>query len=591
MKKSNKYYKSFLYIIQKKLSVEDNKVLKDYAVQGCYLYIIVDGLDKNRFLFISPKHYEEGAKIYPETFRLRKVSGKKDAILLKKYQGTFEKEFFDVVEEQGDISIFLNEFIDSKNAQGKIFQKYKTHTKKIAIDYPDWYIDVIRNSKTKSYRKKFERDILCGNSYSPDIYEHFVSTLFIFKNRNYQRLNDHFIMLDEGKTGKSSLISFLSEKADNISVAGLYGSSDGKAGRFRGGLVTLTDKTIILDEINELVESKQKGEKILSLLNTILENGEYNYVKQFSAKIESSNQFGFMGNVSETFNFPIFLEGVAGNTLTIGRRIGVLTYSNDLGGFQKGANRLPKPTPYCRAIQMYLSNMFNYIIYDTKYLSKLFTHKSFIKYSKYYKQKLYVIRNNLEEEITRAFITSHAESIDRLLTRALKLFIYENMNKFISQEWDTYTNHLPFQVYERVHDLIEKNLIAFENIKEHIENSPNVSRKEEYNKLSYENLNSKAYKKVIELYHLNKDAITNRGLKYSDLEGDKKEIKFIMSDYKLGKNNPVRINELLLKYGCKIILKNNEVLFMFLNKSLFESKTQGLFENILEEVNLDEDLN
>lgn len=577
MNKKGNYYKSFNYIIEKKLTVEDNTILKDYAKQQCYFYIIFDVIDKNRFLYISSKHIEEKTIIYPETFNLYDISSKKDSILLKKYKTSFSEVYFNIVNEgKHDISIITTNLVDSKKGD-KIFRKYKTHTKKIAIDNPNYFIEVIKSCNTTSCKKKFKKEVLCENYYNEEIYNHFISTLFIIDDRKFQRFNDHFLILDEGKTGKSSLVAYLSSKADNVSIAGLYGSSDSKGGKFKGGLITLTKKTIIIDEVNELASAKHHSEKILGVLNTILENGEYNYIKQYSAKIESSNQFGFMGNISDVFNFPIFIEGTVGNSLTIGRRIGMITYSTNLGGFKKGFNRPVETSEFLRSVQKYLSKIFNYILNDTCFYKKILKHKGYAMLENYYKQELSKIKITDNNQLTKDFLVSHSEAIDRIITRSLKLYIFDNLDRYISKGIMYYDNKIPFEILKLTKIQMDKNILNFQNINEHVENCKITSRKSEYNTLDFNNL-PKLHQNTINIFLDNLQLIKNKnskGVSYYQLQNNQ-EIKQHIYQFKTKKKSHKPLNDTLSKYGCRIIISNNDVYFSLVSEQLFLSKMTGV---------------
>ena len=81
-KKEKGYYKKFVYRIEKKITVQENPAMKDYAQMGCYLYIIHDPIDNNRFFFFSSRHFEVHAKIYPETFTLARITSYKESLRL-----------------------------------------------------------------------------------------------------------------------------------------------------------------------------------------------------------------------------------------------------------------------------------------------------------------------------------------------------------------------------------------------------------------------------------------------------------------------------------------------------------------------------
>lgn len=573
-KRKNDYYKKFIYRIEKKLSVEDYFKIKDYAKLGVYLYIIHDNIDNNRFLYLSSKHYEENTKLNPETFKFNSIVGFNESIHLRFCSSKFGVKFFKLSKEKANLSLMLKEVITSKSKTQKIFKKFKVHTKKIVLDNPDWYLEFLLNKNCKSHKKKVYQLLLANNKYNPEIIYNSISMFFKLQNPDYQKFNDHTIVLDEGKTGKSSLIGYMGEKIDNISIAGLYGSSDGKNGKFRGGIVTTTKKGILIDEINELIKN-QKNEKILSVLNSLLENGTYNYRKQFGQKIRAGNLFFFMGNISEELNFPLILAGTFGNVETIGRRIGIITYNDQLNGFEKGNIRAEKPNPYLLAISIFMSNIFNSIIENPKYVKKLYVHKEYLKLEKYYNKEISKMISTIEEPITKNFFKSHKSSIDRITTRGLKIWIFNNINKFIIGEKE-YNNHTIFEILEETKKHLEQNLINLRNISEHIKDYSITNKIQEINTWKFKTL-TKTYQKLLKFFWLNKSIITQKGINIttSKLTG-KTELKFILQNYKR-QGIPNKHKNFLLEYGLNISEQNNNITFRIINIKAFESKIEGVF--------------
>jgi len=570
---SNKYYKQFVYRIEKKITVEDFPKIKDYAKNNIYLYIIHDIIDNNRFLYISSKHFEENTKINPITFNLFSLNNN-ESIFLEKKENKFGDKYFIITEDKTKYSIIFKDIIYTKNKDNKFFKKFKTHTKKVAVDYPNWYMDKIKEIECKNHSKKVIRELLYKNEYSQEIINHCISTFFILKNPEYQKFNDHSIVMDEGKTGKSSLIGYMGEKLDNISVAGLYGSSDTLRGKFKGGVVTTTKNTILIDEINELSKNN-KGEKILSVLNSLLENGVYNYQKQFGQKITAGNQFMFMGNLSNKFNLPMFLESTFGNIETLGRRIGIITYNNNLNGYKMGLIRPQTPSDYLLTMQMLLSNIFNSILLNPKLIEKLYKHKKYHEIAKKYKHDLSLLCDTVDDETTKSFIRSHSASIDRIFTRALKLWIFYNIDGFLNNT-KCYDNHTINEVLELTRLEIDKNLVNFKNIKEHIVDFDIKESRKDMNIVIFNSL-TKKNRKILNFFNINKDIIDIKGVSHNDLK-DKSIIKYIVRDYKQY-GIPDNQKTFMLSYGINVSIKNNEIYFRFINKNLFEDKIKGLFEN------------
>lgn len=579
---ANSYYKGFTYRIEKKISVEDNPKVKDYAKDyGLYFYIIHETTDNNRFVFISAKHYEENTWITPESFKLVKIADMGENINLTKHKNKFDNAYFVKVKDGIDkkkstkklVPIFLKEIVFKYNRNGEEYKAYKVHDKKLAIDNPNWYLDYIANCKSKSFRKRAIKELLCQNTYNEQIVEQTISQLFIFKRHELQKFNDHAIIMDEGKTGKSSLIGYTGEKIDNISVAGIYGSSDSKHGKFKGGLLSTTRKSIVIDEINELVEHK-KGEKVLSVLNSLLENGVYNYVKQFSQKITAPNQFVFMANISDTFTFPMFLIGSFGNTQTIGRRFGIITYNDKLNGFKKGQIRPPNMTPLLNAISMCLSDYLNMFFDNKKNLVKLYSHKQYKRLNDWYKSELRKIERDIDEPNARNFVRSHKETIDRTFTRALKLWLFDNLDGLVTGDKE-FNKHTIYEVLVKTEQLLKRNVLSFKNITVHVQENQTNNINAEINKDNYEQLN-KSQKNLLQFINVNIDLLSTKGVDMSNLN-ERSLIKFEIKNYK-NRGVPEKIKAFLLVYGCQMELKNNTVFFRIINKQLFIEKTDGLFD-------------
>ena len=547
--------------------------MKDYAKQGVYMYIIHDIIDNNRFLYFSSRHYEEHTKILPDSFRLEPIPSGAESIHLRIKKSRFGIKFFRIMREKGDFSIIFNEIIYGKGKENQLFKKYKTHNKKIALDNPDWYLEHILSKNIQSHKKKVLRLLLCDNKYNEQIVKHTISTLFLLYNSDYQKFNCHSIVLDEGKTGKSSLIGYFGEKVDNISVAGLYGSSDSLRGKFKGGLVTTTKKAILIDEVNELAKNN-KGDKILSVLNSILENGSYNYQKQFGQKITSASQFFFLGNLADGFNFPVFLLGTFGNVETLGRRIGIITYNNNLGGFEQGNIRSQNINPYLEAVSIFCSNLYNDILCNPKFIQKLYKHKYYRHLSQLYKAKVMEMTTTMECDITRQFFRSHSVSIDRIIGRALKLWIFENLDKFIRNE-KQYDNHSLYEILCEAKNQIDVNLINLENIRQHIKDFNISDKKEEFNQLEFDNL-KKSEQQMIKTFYENRNIIDVKGTPYNSLK-DRSDIRMTIKNFKkLGISQ--KILSLLQSYGLTLSSDNNEIYFKIINKKIFENKTKGLFK-------------
>lgn len=588
---NSKYYKSFpFYRIEKKISVEDHARIKDYAKVGIYFYVIHEAQDNNRFILVSNKHYEEETKIPSNQFKLQKIVGDKEQVFFKERVNQFGETFFRVTNDDAkeNHKILFAEIIGTKSKQS-FFMKYKCHWKKLAMDNPSWYLEVLRKTNKCSYKKHATSLILCKNKYSDEHMKHMISTFFIFESSKFQMFNDHTIVMDEGKTGKTSLVSYMGEKVDNVSVAGLYGSSDSLRGKFKGGLVTTTDKSITIDEINEMI-SNNKGEKVLSILNTPLENGVYNYQKQFSQKLYIKNQFFFFANIKNDCNFPLMLEHSFGNVATFGRRIGIITYDSNLGGFTAGNLRPLIPHEYLIALQGFCSKILNEFFRNEKNIEKLYSKKKYNNLRQFYEGELTKLENSIDEETTRAFIKSHKKSILRQFTRAFKLYVWKHLDAFIREE-KSFDNHTHSEILDICEDVLKQNIISIKNIIEEVQNNNYVDRREERNKLRFERL-PKYYQNILEFFYKNSLQLSKKGVVYSILS-HKQDIKKYITKFKSSKKVSPNLKQLLLEYGCHMDYdaQEKDIKFRFVSQSNFDKQTQGIFDDIISEVKFNEDKN
>lgn len=594
IRKSLSYYKSFNYTIIKKFSVQDRPQVKDYSKHKIYFYIIQENTDLNRFLFISTELYEEKTFIHPNQFKLKKPENMEE-FFITRHQNEFNDTFFEIADKKCDKSHSINlrnicmnklteETIAKRKAQDNkelcdlhpFFSQFKCHTKRIAFDNPNWYKEFLLEGNIKDFKKMFEKHSYCQNDYDDSVKENYISTLFSLKSNEHQILNDHSIHLDEGKTGKSSMISWISNKCDNISIAGLYGSSNSQLGKFQGGLVTTTKNSIIVDELNELSENT-KNDKILSILNTFLENGVYNYVKQFSAEIQGSNQFIFLGNITEEFDFSIMLENLMGNNYTFGRRIGIITYNANLRGYKKGLIR-GDATPYVLAIKDYLSKILNYILNHSKFYTKTIHHRKYLELESYYKKELNKLIEKTENETIRNFIKSHSESIGRQNLRALKLYIFSNMNLYITGKKPLYEHLIVNEVLDKTKIVLDHNI---ENFKHMVTQQGEIDYDKisgDRNKKKYDRL-FKVYQDFIDFFYFNKKLIDEKGANYDGLK-NKQNIKKKIYNFKKKIHKSHNLLKELKRWGCLIRFKaNGEIIFHITNLNLFEKRCIGIFDD------------
>jgi len=576
---SEKYYKNFSYIIEKKLTVSDHAFIKNYAKFGIQLYILYDNQDNNRFLYISGKHLEEKTNIVPNSFKLEPTDHK-NAIHLKKKKSKFGETFFKIVNETGDISIIFENIIKSKKGD-KFFKKYKIHSKKIALNNPDWYIQELKRFGIQSHKARVKNELLARNKYSSEIVNCAISSLFVLDNVEYQSFNDHTILLDEGKTGKSSLVAYMGEKVDNVSLAGLYGSSDGVKGKFRAGLVSTTKKSICIDELNELVEDK-KSEKVLSVINSFMENGQYSYQKQYSQVVTGSQQFIFLGNISDSFNLAVFLESAVGNSETFGRRIGTFIYNTNLGGFERGDRRPLKISIFLTAVSKYLSNLLNDFMSDRKRMRKIPLKDKFKKLQIYYNTQLSKIENKMENEVCRKFIKSHKGDIMRTFFRSLKLWIFENLDEFLKGK--EFSNADTFKILGICETELKQNVRNFENLLDHINKSKITSRKPEHNKENFK-LMSLTHQNLIKFCNINIQELNQKGIEYKHLL-EKSLIRSTIFNWKRAGQIPTATSKMFLKYGLNVT-KNQEIFkFRIVNKKIFTDKINGVFNLKDETINV-----
>ena len=136
-------------------------------------------------------------------------------------------------------------------------------------------------------------------------------------NKNAMHKQTHSIILTNGGTGKSSVLGIMGTNLDNSSNAGIFGYYSTNTDKWNSGVITQTSNSIIIDEINELINTSKNGDGILRTMNKPLENGSYTTGKAGGRSVYFGNQFCILGNIDEAFNFENFMLGNPLNSLTL----------------------------------------------------------------------------------------------------------------------------------------------------------------------------------------------------------------------------------------------------------------------------------
>lgn len=571
-------YEKFKYIIEHKITYDETQNVKDLMINNLNVYII-QNLDYNlRFLYITPKEYKLKSKIYGvqldfikndlNNISYIKINNKDNSIkinqnLKQSYEIKlilrtlfFKKRIFEIPKEK---------------IEEHFWTKFKTHTKKVVIDKPNWEQQYLKGIKYKS--KHILNHILKGAKIDTGLKYLLISELFIFKSNKYIQFINHSIILTQGGTGKSSILGVLGSNLDDTSNAGIFGFYDAKKSYWTGGIVSQTKNPIILDEINEIISS---GRNVLDTLNKPLDNGYYYYGKMGGQEVEISNQFLFIGNISANFTFSQFLVGVSNNILTFGRRIGFFIYNEKLH-FKNGSMRLKKKDLKLECFSNYISNIFINFLENNNFLS-IFENKNYLTLTNEYKAKIINVIRESEIDETNQFIFEHIKSLNsRLPFFILQIVFFENLfdieTKFNNNPPKFY---IASKFYEKSREILDLHLQNIINIVNHEQNKQHTPIKEISLKQKLDKIN-KYHRIFIEICIKNKDFIKNNKILYpfeNKTHPEHDKIKYLIKDCKKHLGSLEKLNKNLNIFGLKF--KNEYV--TIINKNIFYNLIE-IYEN------------
>jgi len=497
-----KYHK-YNYKVEKILSVQDNKPIMDINLSGHNIYVLHNYSHNFRFLYITSKKLKMDTIIYGKSLIFyktpTKLTNEDTKIYLSKEYNNLNEMVVKLSVNPLDLkstnkfplytySLFYTEVYnpDSQEMKIKKIHKHNLHDTRIAYDNDLWFIKEINNLKIKDIPLTILKNILNQAIIDEKLKKVLITEFFIldqFKDeeelisQDYMMMNSHCIILTQGGTGKSSILCMLGNDLHTTTDAGMFGYMDIVAGSWRSGEVSKTKDSIIVDEINEIIKkNSKKGESVLDILNTPLENGKYSYGKAGGMKIQFGNQFNFLGNISDEFHFENFVNGLSGNQSTMGRRFAYIIYDDNLE-FVNGEHRdIIKHLNKIKPLKEFLSFILLWFLKTKKFQDrKVRKNKYMLNIIKEFQEKYKKIINNMEHPNTKQFFksfTSHSLE-NRIPVMALKLTIFKYIELFRScHNSNKQFNSIDLrqfwkQFYIEFKFLLNDNLISLDNILSH----------------------------------------------------------------------------------------------------------------------------
>jgi len=580
---ANKYQK-FNFVVEKQISIKETPNIKKLALNNVYVYTIRESLHNFGFIYISSKKLSINTRLLGKQLEFYKTDFNEETNLKLIETITNQKIVQMSNTKNDDLKINKNEIefsivlrtlfykkllseVDEDKKQENFLTKEAIHTKRIAVDKYLWFIEEVTNLKNP--QKKLLKETINGAVIDNKIKNILISELINFKSNKYIHLESHSIVLTQGGTGKSSILGIIGKNLDDTSNAGIFGSYDVKRSQWNAGLVSQTDHPILVDETNEMIAS---GKSILDTLNKPLDNGTYYYGKAGARNIEFGNQFIFLGNISDEFNFERFIQGLSNNVLTIGRRFAYVIYDTRLE-FKNGGNRPKKRTDFINTFSELLSYCF-YVLMDIKDYVSLINSKAYIKRAeelrKYIKEKT----RHIEHIGTQHFYNEYIKSLDgRIPFLVLKLVVFENLRYILDHNIiDTPKYYIADKFHKKSIEVLEDIKETFDNIEKHqrgmeITNDAEIILKQKLNHFT------KSSNYILELLCENSNNFYRNKLFHPIKEGNsdlKQKIREIIQNCKKYPNSIIKINENITQMGIKLIYTTEEVYFTILNQSLFK---------------------
>lgn len=578
-------YQKLDFIIFKKITITDSKLIKDYNHKGLNFYVLLcTNSSKNfRFNYITTKEFELNQQIngYSLLFPKHEEDSSIDFEIIK---NDFGEKYLHFKKSKKSITLNPKHIFQKKVEKDKEFY-YKNinycHTKRIAIDRELWFKKELKSRyNDTNYSKKIIKELLNKAIIDSRLEKVMKTQFFISKNNSFMYQNTHCILLTNGGTGKSSILGILGRKLDTTSNAGVFGYYSTQNNKWNTGIVEQTEKSLIIDEINELINKQtSRNDGILNTLNTPLENGEYSYGKAGGKDIKFANQFIFLANISPTFTFENFISGVANNPQTIGRRFAYLIY-DDTMKFINGDTRTKDGIKFINIVSEFLTFIYNYLLIQKKYSYKLIREKKDLdKIQESYMLKLKTKIKEIEQPNTKQFFISYLgnESIGtRLRFMALKIVLFDELNNLVKMEINrdmdlsNINNKLPI-IYE---DLLKDIELSIDNVIKHQSNVTIVNTCDILKHREIEKNLGKRNKDLLEVLYENKSKFINNKLNYENIQNKELIKKHIYEIKKYSSYD--RQNQQLNKYGITIVFNSqiNDIQFIITNTFIFESNTK-----------------
>ena len=585
------------YIVFKKITVEFSANVKEHNKKGLFFYILKCPVTDFRFGYVSGYNYPNNARIKGISLFFQKsiVDELCDVYYYKNTYKQFHTTHNKKIKKNGNKSVIQfypqDIFFKKKEKNGEEYHEntYSIHTKKIVVDRELWFIEELEQKKLTSIKKKVIKEILEDTTIDERIFRVLISQFFQLQYAmDYQ---SHAIILSQGSTGKSSVLRPLSRGLENSSNAGIFGYFDVTKASWVSGLVSQTKKPILVDEINELIN---EDAQIFKTINTPLENGIYTYGKAGGMTINFFNQFLFVGNVTEDFNFNTFISGVAQNTATIGRRFAYIVYDRHLH-FSKGTyRRIEESTQNIELLTAYCTYVLEHFLYDRKFHEKKLNDTKINKLEEEFKQRMRKKIESLDEsnELVKKFFKSFIESsLDaRCKILALKSAIFKHIDTIL-QIKDLKNSNLSF-IYEEYPIQYKQILIELEHSINNIFDDVNYycsvndyttqSIKDKFN--TYDKKTQRLFREISNVHDRTQQKLIN----YEEFEY-KKPFKNIAYNFKTGRRTTKQLNKTLSELGINCNVKNNQLIFLITNLNLFK-KYENAINQDLEKENLEIDM-
>lgn len=597
-------YQDYEYEIEKQLSVEEHKAIKDWSLRGYYYYVIFSYEHKFRFVLATRGKYPQGRKYLGKQLKFIPIDpyANKDAngnptnrIFFSTHTGSRGEEYVDIT--QGvDGSSFASLFLKVKKKSDGTYEvtnKHMIHDKKIAVDRKDWFLHEIKKKNISNLSKKIIKDIVKDTRIDPRMMKILKTQFFEEEENDYMHVNSHAFVLTQGGTGKSSTLGVNGIVKQKNSDAGIFGYFNTSANAWISGAVSQTQKTIVIDEINEILNSTTaKGEDFITSINSALENGTYSYGKAGGRQITFGNQFIICGNISESFNFESFIQGIATNTETFGRRIAYFIYDNNLV-FEKGSKRRPTKQSFeAKLVSAYCSYIWRFFVEKKKFIEKTFNKQRIVEIEKKYTseiKKMCDIDEFQDNEGTKKFMDSFLGTSlgSRLKNMALKLAIFNNLNDFIEcQNLNDERHQKVYESFALEYELLCEDLrISIKNIIKDFQFATKVDYTHATLEKNHKSL-SKAEKLVLDKIFENDIYFDKRILKYDDMK-NVESMKYTIRNWKRGIGTRKNFKNISY-FGVLPVVRGDSIQFVIQNPTQYE-KSRDLFSKGVSQIDLTQD--